>query len=1268
MGVLLQGFFKTAEAQAVPAPSDGDPTILWWWDHLTTRANALGRAGFTAVWLPPVLKANGGAKPDADGYRPFDDYDIGSKDQMGALPTRFGSREALQRCVATLRANGLDVYLDLVEHHRSGDPGNFIFRYKGAEGRRDLGRFTKNPPNFVPNVPRDPNLGGPAKDDFPFARELAPINAIPAGYVSTGLIDAADWLTRALDVQGYRLDDVKGLSTDFLSPFLGAKAMAGKFAVGEFFDGDPTAVNVWVSNPDGMKSRASAFDFPLRFVLARMCRNPGAFDMATLDKAGLVGLAPLNAVTFVENHDTDLDDPIVVNKMLAYAYIMTSEGYPCVYWRDYSTDPDCYGLQPLLDNLIWIHEQLANGTTEARWKAFDLFVYERLGAPGLLVGLNNDPNSPHTAEVATTFGPNVKLHDYTGNGPDVVTTATGTAMITVPPNADGRGYVCYSRNGSGTSTVVTPRSVTQDFEGAADLDLPPADAARALQVGRIWCATGTPVQTHLSIPDLAATARATIDILGVDGSVLATATGQATLTTTTIATGFHALRISLTQAAVGTRPSYRLSATYTAPERPDLPSGAQTPERIGAWGERFDMPNAAIHAHLLPNGKVLFWGRRDSPVTGTLNDHFCTPHLWEPATGATAATPQPTRANGDTVNLFCSGHTMLADGTLLVIGGHLKDGYGINQACRYHFDTNLWEALPTVTNGRWYPTALTLADGRAVVLSGSFGTTDGKQTQNDPTPQVWDGTTWQNFDPFPGDGATPQSASPIDLFPCLHVAPDGRIFMSGPAARSFFLDPVTGTWSLLEGDGGLRDNARRDYAPSVMYDTGKIVYIGGGNNPTQPQTPSSAVEVIDLTADAPAWRTVHPMHFARRQHNATLLPDGTVLVTGGSQGPGFSDLTVGGPVHVAELWDPTTESWTLLAEEAVDRCYHATAVLLPDATVLSAGGGEFAVNAEPNPPQDTHRDGQVFKPPYLFRGPRPEISAAPKEIAYGAAFDISVAVPEDIGKVSLIRLASVTHTNNMNQRINILAFTVAAGGLRVTAPAQPHDCPPGYYMLFVLNRKGVPSVAWILHIAALLIRSTQKAAPAKPAVTLEEVDKHIRATASGTQVAVGLTSKCPYGLGACWGGAYQALVTLDGVTAVRPIANAEDSTADVYLESDSLPDIDRWAAQIAESANGSYDFRGVEVSITGLVQQQAEGLVLTGPLLSSAVKLLPLAGTNKIQFDRLVQQAREATPMEHAAFERLIASLVSATLMRVTGPLDRVKGEWLLHVRDFEIR
>jgi galactose oxidase len=138
-------------------------------------------------------------------------------------------------------------------------------------------------------------------------------------------------------------------------------------------------------------------------------------------------------------------------------------------------------------------------------------------------------------------------------------------------------------------------------------------------------------------------------------------------------------------------------------------------------------------------------------------------------------------------------------------------------------------------------------------------------------------------------------------------------------------------------------------------------------------------------------------------------------------------------------------------------------VLLPDATVLSAGGGEFAVGGESNNSRDSHRTAQIFHPPYLFHGPRPEIVAAPEEVTYGETFALAVSGP-DVGKVTWIRLPSVTHASDHSQRINVLQFRRDARGLTIAAPEGPQICPPGHYMLFVLSKVGVPSLARIVRI------------------------------------------------------------------------------------------------------------------------------------------------------------------------------------------------------------
>jgi alpha-amylase len=583
MGVLLQAFFRPGD-KGVPCPADGDAGADWWWDHLAKQAHALRKAGFTAVWLPPVWKGASGAL--SVGYDPFDDYDLGSKDQRGTVPTRYGTREQLARCVAMLRANDLNVYVDLVEHHRSGGSGHEgkTFRYVNAEGKPTGGRFPKDPSSFTGgDIPREPGI----IDNLSFGSVLAPINGKPHAYVFGGLLASADWMTRALDIQGFRLDFVKGMSTDFIHSLLNHGALKDKFAVAEFFDGDLGLVRDWVSNPNGMRGRVSAFDFPLRGLLCEMCNNAGSFDMSRLDHAGLAGIAPQHAVTFVENHDTDTGHgPIFRNKPQAYAYILTSEGYPCVYYKDYSTDPGCYGMKKILDNLVWIHEKLANGPTQRRWKDHGVFAYERLGAPHLLVGLNNCQESPRTITVDTGFGPNAILHDYAGHGGDVWTDGRGRVTITIPRNDGGRGYVCYSRAGLSGDLAIQGHSVTQDYEGAQDLDIPPADSTRFVQVCRVWVAQGKSIRASLRYDTSSWTntneTTLVLELTDPTGTRIASRTyaleaqGE-TLEGAATTTGWYTFRIrSVNPPAANPKPSYRLTVTFESPQEMGRAPGQRT--------------------------------------------------------------------------------------------------------------------------------------------------------------------------------------------------------------------------------------------------------------------------------------------------------------------------------------------------------------------------------------------------------------------------------------------------------------------------------------------------------------------------------------------------------------------------------------------------------------------------------------------------------------------------------------------------------------------
>ena len=388
---------------------------------------------------------------------------------------------------------------------------------------------------------------------------------------------------------------------------------------------------------------------------------------------------------------------------------------------------------------------------------------------------------------------------------------------------------------------------------------------------------------------------------------------------------------------------------------------AQT-DVVGRWSSVPDLPFFPVHAHLLPTGKVMIWPG-DQGISG--ND----PRVWDPATATTSSLAKPG------YDLFCSGHSFLADGRLLVAGGHIENGVGLPNSSIYDPFTDTWAQMPNMNAGRWYPTNTTLATGDALVVSGSIDNTVGEN----PLPQVFQTAsgTWRSLT---------NAQIILDLYPRMHLAPNGRVFNTAPSTATRYLDTSgTGSWSVV---GNHSVNVYRDYGSSVMYDNGKILVMGGGDPPT------NTAEVIDLNAASPAWRSVASMAFARRQLNATILPDGQVLVTGGTSGPGFNDPTA--PVFAAEMWNPATENWTTMASAQIPRLYHSTALLLPDGRILSMGGNGY--------PQT-----EIYEPPYLFKGTRPTINSAPATVNYGQTFFVETPDAAGVTQVTWIRLSSVTH-------------------------------------------------------------------------------------------------------------------------------------------------------------------------------------------------------------------------------------------------------------------
>src|SRR4051812_4659354 len=386
--------------------------------------------------------------------------------------------------------------------------------------------------------------------------------------------------------------------------------------------------------------------------------------------------------------------------------------------------------------------------------------------------------------------------------------------------------------------------------------------------------------------------------------------------------------------------------------------------------------------------------------------------------------------------LFCSGHTFLGDGRLLVSGGHLDDLRGLRDVNIFDPVTESWTRAESMSFARWYPTTTILGDGSVLSLAG----TD-EHAMDVETPEIWVGNGWRSL-----GGAK----SLVPYYPRTFLAPNGLVFYAGELQQSAYLDVSgSGRWVPVASSS----YGRRDYGSAVMYQPGKVMIVGGSDPPDG--LPTNTAEVIDLNAGQPAWRYTGPMRYARRQLNATLLPDGQVLVTGGTSAAGFSDRS--GAVHASEVWNPGTGQWRVLAANRVDRVYHSTTVLLPDGRILHAGSGDG-----PGLPRELN--AEIFSPPYLFLGPRAAIASAPSQVRYGQSFEVVTRDATSVVRLTLVRLGSVTHAFDQSQRFAELSFRRVAGGLSVQAPPASTLAPPGPYLLTLLNDAGVPSVSAMISL------------------------------------------------------------------------------------------------------------------------------------------------------------------------------------------------------------
>lgn len=456
------------------------------------------------------------------------------------------------------------------------------------------------------------------------------------------------------------------------------------------------------------------------------------------------------------------------------------------------------------------------------------------------------------------------------------------------------------------------------------------------------------------------------------------------------------------------------------------------PSLVGEWSAPFSMGGIAIHATLTQTGDVLFF----QYVEGQAGvDHTSYVGTWNYRTGATVQAPFTYHRD-----VFCAGNNVLPDGRVFVAGGHdhntgkKQDGVGVAETDTYDPVTRTWSPGPLLSQKRWYPTNVGLPSGRTLVFGGQAqaGAASNTVDQYDPATNTM--------------SQLPSTATkPVGTYPRMHLMPNGKVLKTGPQRMSAYFNPATSSWSnvasMLYGP--------RSRGDSILLPGGnRVLVVGGQSSSSAP--PTGTAEILDTSAAVPKWRYTGSLNYPRLHANTVNLPDGQVLIVGGGAQHKYVN-----PVKIPEIYNPSTETWTALAPQQGSRMYHSTTLLLPDGRVLSAG--------QDDGPLATY--GEIFSPPYLFKGARPTITDSPSSTGYGQQLTVTTPDALDISSVTLIKAGSITHEVDTDQRSVPLSFTATDGAITAQAPVNANLAPPGHYMLFIVNSNGVPSIAPWIHVS-----------------------------------------------------------------------------------------------------------------------------------------------------------------------------------------------------------
>jgi chitodextrinase len=495
-------------------------------------------------------------------------------------------------------------------------------------------------------------------------------------------------------------------------------------------------------------------------------------------------------------------------------------------------------------------------------------------------------------------------------------------------------------------------------------------------------------------------------------------------------------------------------------------------QSAGTWSLAGNTSAAAIHASLMPDGNILY-------IAGSSYQHASMDGpfkalLLNPNNSSETNVPL-------TEDLFCCGHAHLANGNVFIAGGTLQfdthpdncngKWHGLKATYEYDVSSKSLAKKSSMTTGRWYPTCVTLPDGKILTVTGydEYGSVNFLVEIYDPSSQSWS----IKYDPgtstrycvggsetacvgagSPCFGGTNMGVGPaISLYSRMHLLPSGLVITCGPYKDVRSFDPQTGRWNLLANLNMYRHYGTTFLLPlqNTTSEKGKILVVGG--SPTSADPATATAQILDFNASgsgSPIIRSVNSIRNARKFMMPVILPDGRCVIFGGSS------LGASNYVNSAESFDPTTESWSTLPSATVPRSYHGVAVLLADGRVWTASNAPGRTFWEPRI--------EIFSPAYYSQS-RPGISGEPTVGDYGSNITIPTPDAAIVTSVSLVRLASQTHHYDPNMRLVWLQIVNrTSNSITVSAPINANIAPPGYYMIHVLNSARIPSTAKIIQI------------------------------------------------------------------------------------------------------------------------------------------------------------------------------------------------------------